>query len=213
MDAETLAGVMGWSCKLARYEELCPAFNEAMIAAGVNTVLRARMWCAQLGHESAGLFYMEEIADGSAYNGRTDLGNTQPGDGPRFKGRGPIQLTGRSNYTRCSAWAFEHGLVPTRTYFVDHPTEAASDLYGFVGAVWYWTVARPDLNTASDQGDLTWATRMINGGTNGIDDRRYRYNASAQFGSALLPSPSNLLGFSDSEMAEFAAAMRQLGAS
>ena len=213
MDAQTLAGVMGWSCKLARYEELCPAFNAAMIAAGVTTVMRARMWCAQLGHESAGLYYMEEIADGTAYNGRGDLGNIFAGDGPRFKGRGPIQLTGRSNYTACSAWAFRQGLVPTATYFVDRPTEAASDEYGFVGAVWYWTVARVDLNTAADQGDLTWATRMINGGTNGIDDRRYRYLAAADFGAALLPSTPNLLGFTDTELAEFADGMRQLGAS
>ena len=52
----------------------------------------------QLAHESVSLRYFEEIASGSAYEGRRDLGNIHPGDGVRYKGRGPIQLTGRSNY-------------------------------------------------------------------------------------------------------------------
>ena len=65
---------------------------------------------AQLAHESGQLRYMEEIASGSAYEGRRDLGNTQPGDGVRFKGRGPIQLTGRSNY-RHEDTAFDATLI------------------------------------------------------------------------------------------------------
>ena len=64
MDASTLSKAMGGSLSLARYEALLPAFNAAMVAAGITTPLRAAHWCAQIGHESAGLRYMEEIATG-----------------------------------------------------------------------------------------------------------------------------------------------------
>ncbi|QPO17116.1 lysin A, glycosyl hydrolase domain [Gordonia phage Lilbeanie] len=211
MDAQTLAGVMGWTLKLERYEALCPAFNEAMLQAGIVNQRRAAQWCAQLGHESGGLRWMEEIASGSAYEGRGDLGNTRPGDGVRFKGRGPIQITGRHNYTALSRWAFERGYVPSATFFVDQPHRLADDTYGFLGPVWYWTVARPTLNAVSDRGDTVAATRLINGGTNGLSDRQGRYRAALGFGDAILPTSPNLLGFTDSELAEFATHLRQLG--
>ena len=172
------------------YTALSPGFNEAMVAAGVTTVRRAAMWCAQLGHESVGLRYMREIWGPTpaqrGYEGRVDLGNTRPGDGKRFMGRGPIQVTGRHNYTSLSQWAHKEGLVPTPTFFVDNPTELEKPRHGFLGAVWYWTTQRP-LNQLSDAGDLTGATRAINGGTNGINDRRARYNRALALGEALLP--------------------------
>ena len=172
------------------YTALSPGFNEAMVAAGVTTVRRAAMWCAQLGHESVGLRYMREIWGPTpaqrGYEGRADLGNTRPGDGKRFMGRGPIQVTGRHNYTRLSQWAHKEGLAPTPTFFVDNPTELEKPRHGFLGAVWYWTTQRP-LNQLSDAGDLTGATRAINGGTNGINDRRARYNRALALGEALLP--------------------------
>jgi predicted chitinase len=181
----TLAEVMGNSVGRDRYTALLPAVEECLINCGCNTSARIAMWAAQIGHESGGLKYMEEIADGSAYEGRSDLGNTQPGDGRKFKGRGPIQVTGRHNYTNLSKWAHSNNLVPTPTFFVDHPHELASDKYGFMGVTWYWTTQRK-LNEAADKRDVEGATRMINGGLNGISDRKARYSKAILMGDRLL---------------------------
>lgn len=159
-----------------RYSDLLPAVQHSLKMCHCDNPNRVSMWFAQIGHESGGLRWMEEIASGSAYEGRTDLGNTQPGDGIRFKGRGPIQITGRFNYGKVSAWAHGIGLVDTPTYFVDNPSHLASDTYGFYGVIWYWTVARPNINPMSDNRDLEGVTRAINGGLNGLADRRTRWN-------------------------------------
>ncbi len=190
MDRRTLQLVMG-DTREGDYSDVIDAFNEAMVAAECTTVLRAAMWCAQLGHESVGLKYMQEIGDAryfSKYDWRTDLGNNQPGDGARFSGHGPIQITGRHNHTRVSEWAYEQGLVPTPTFFVDNPNLMASTQYGFIGAVWYWRVARPNINHMCDLGDLVGVTKAINGGVNGITDRSDRYEYALSFGDRLLPT-------------------------
>lgn len=185
MDVNTLKQAMGGN---ANYAELLAPMVNAMRMANINNQLRAAMWCAQIGHESVGLRYMEEIADGSAYNGRSDLGNTRPGDGPRFKGRGPIQLTGRHNYGAFSRWCHSKGWVNSPTYFVDNPAKVGEPHWGFLAAAYYWTVSRPQLNDMADRGDLEGCTRAINGGTNGIADRRARYERCLRLGEALLPA-------------------------
>jgi predicted chitinase len=173
-DAELLAKAMGYSLPRERYEALLPAMVECLRQAQCNTENRVAFLLAQVGHESCGLLYQEEIADGSAYEGREDLGNTQPGDGPRFKGRGWIQLTGRRNFEMFSRWAFEKGIVASPTYFVDNPAEAGSDRYAGLSTAWYWTVAAPGINAMCDANDFVGVTRAINGGTNGLDDRERR---------------------------------------
>ena len=65
---------------------------------GITGMLRTAHFLAQVAHESGQLAYTEELASGAAYEGRSDLGNVEPGDGVRFKGRGLLQITGRSNY-------------------------------------------------------------------------------------------------------------------
>ncbi len=167
-------------------DEECAAFNKAMIQAECTNLERAAMWCAQIGHESSGLKYYEELASGQDYEGRQDLGNVYPGDGRRYKGRGPIQVTGRHNYSRLSQWAYEHGQVPLVDFFVTAPQELATIGYGFLGAVWYWTTQRP-LNELSDRRDLIGATRAINGGTHGLQDREQRYNRCMAMGGDVLP--------------------------
>lgn len=189
MDAETFAAAMGRSLPIARYQALLPAWNAALIAANCTTVNRVAMWCAQVGHESVGLKYMQEIASGAAYEGRKDLGNTQPGDGVRFKGHGPLQITGRFNHQKVSEWAHSKGYVPTPTYFVDRPLDLAGDRYGFMGVVWYWTVARVKLNSYADAGDILAATKAVNGGTNGLVDRTNRWARCRELGNRLLPTP------------------------
>lgn len=183
MDARTLAEVMG--CSPARAEQMLPGYVGAMLAADITNINRAAMFAAQLGHESVGLQYMEEIASGQAYEGRADLGNTQPGDGRRYKGSGPIQLTGRNNFRAFTRWANTQG--HTSIDFEARPELVRSDpRWGFLAASWYWTVARPQINILADRRDLEGVTRAINGGLNGLADRRRRYDLALRLGARLL---------------------------
>ena len=178
--SEAMGGTPG-----INYAAFVSSVIECLQDCGCTTVERIAMWCAQVGTESAGLKYMEEIASGAAYEGRLDLGNTQKGDGVRFKGRGPIQVTGREHYTNLSKWAYEKGLVPTPTYFVDNPQQLATPTLGFVGVTWYWTTQRP-LNAASDAKDVVLATKYVNGGTHGLPDRQNRWARCMAMGQRLL---------------------------
>lgn len=190
MDAATLSKAMGGYVSLSRYKTLLPYVEASMQACGCTTVERAAMWLAQVGTESLGLMYMEEIASGAAYEGRcSDLGNCYPGDGKRFKGRGPIQLTGRFNYTKCSAWAYSVGRVPSKNYLVDNPQALEQLKYAFIGIDWYWTQARP-MNSYADRRDIRGATLAVNGGTNGLADRTTRWNRCLKMGKAILPGPA-----------------------
>ena len=188
MDAQTLREVMGSTLPNGGYTKLIDAYNNAARAAGINTVRRAAMWAAQLGHESVGLRYMEEIASGAAYEWRQDLGNIYAGDGVRFKGRGPIQLTGRANYRAFTKWANANG--HSTIDFEANPHKLSEPHWGFLAATYYWTASRPDLNKAADAGDVLWASRLINGWVtrpNGLDDRIARYNRALKYGTRLLP--------------------------
>lgn len=128
----------------------------------ITTPLRIAHFIAQLAHESGAFRYAEELADGRAYEGRVDLGNTQPGDGPRYKGRGLIQLTGRANY---AAYSKASGVD-----YLAKPDKLANDPYAAVDvACWFWQTR--DLNKLADADDVRGITRRINGGFNGIDDR------------------------------------------
>lgn len=139
-----------------------PGLVAGMAARSIDTPMRQAHFVAQIGHESGHLRYNEEIASGERYEGRADLGNTQPGDGRRFKGRGLIQLTGRANYT---AYGTEIG----RDLLAD-PTPVATDPALAVDvACWFW--ATKGLNALADADDIERVTRRINGGLNGLADR------------------------------------------
>jgi putative chitinase len=132
------------------------------------TPLRMAHFLAQLAHESDGWRAMEEYASGAAYEGRKDLGNDRAGDGPRYKGRGPIQITGRANYRR---YGQKIGID-----LEAHPEVAALPSVGMLTAALFWDDR--GLNELADRDDVLGITRKINGGLNGIDDRRARLAAA-----------------------------------
>lgn len=136
--------------------------------------LRIAHFIAQIGHETASFLYAEEIADGSDYEGRTNLGNTQLGDGKRFKGRGLIQLTGRANYTEYSKDSGKD--------CVSNPRQVATDPFVAVDvACWFWD--KNSLNKLADKDDVKAVTKRVNGGYNGLDDRiEYLDRAKAALG-------------------------------
>ena len=147
----------------ARAEELALAANVHFRTYGIlDNPLRLIHFLAQLAHESGNFRYMEEIASGAAYEGRKDLGNTQAGDGKRFKGRGPIQLTGRANYRK---YGQQLGID-----FENNPEIVAIPSVGLLVACKFW--ADNGLNALADQDDVAMITRRINGGLNGFEDRK-----------------------------------------
>jgi len=152
-----------------RAKALFPYFVEAVQEGHITTCHQVAAFSAQLAHESGGLRYFEEWASGEAYNGRKDLGNIYPGDGPRFKGRGPIQLTGRHNYHSAGA---DLGLD-----LESNPESVSLPSVGFRTAVWYWT--KHNLNKYCDgtYNSFVTLTKRINGGTNGLDDRLEKWYA------------------------------------
>lgn len=139
--------------------------NRALAEYGINTPGRRAAFLAQLAHESGELKYMEEIASGEAYEGRKSLGNTEPGDGKRYKGRGPIQLTGRSNYRRAGAAL---GLD-----LEGEPTKVTDPEVGCRVAGWFWKTR--GLNELADAGDFRQITKRVNGGYNGLEKREAYY--------------------------------------
>lgn len=135
--------------------------NAAMLEFGITTPARQASFLAQIGHESGQLQYVKELASGDAYEMRKDLGNTWPGDGRRYKGRGLIQITGRANYAACGA-ALGLNLIDLPE-LLEQPVNACRS------AGWFWKAR--GLNELADVGDQVRVTRRINGGTNGLADR------------------------------------------
>lgn len=167
------------TAKAQQYVELN---NQAMIEFQITNINRAQHWLSQVGHESMSLRYLEELASGSAYEGRADLGNTQPGDGRRYKGRGPIQVTGRYNYTKAA--------VALKLDLVAHPELASEPRHAFRISAWWWSQAGCNQIADGGPGAVQALTRRINGGLNGLADRQSRYNRVRGLGDRVLPGPA-----------------------
>lgn len=141
---------------------LADAMPQIIDYASLNTQRRQAHFLAQTAHESDGFKTTTEYASGAAYEGRKDLGNTKRGDGKKFRGRGLIQLTGRNNYGRAS-----------RVLGVDllaNPELAAQFPAAAFTAALFWKDHQ--LNHYADADDIKTITHRINGGYNGLSDRK-----------------------------------------
>ena len=172
----------------AKVQLYLPHLNRAMQTYGVNTMPRTAAFVAQLAHESAEFRFMEElwgpIPAQVRYEPASDLarrlGNTAPGDGKRFKGRGPIQITGRFNYQKYGDLL---GID-----LVAHPEMAAQPDVAFSTAGLFWN--SNGLNELADDAQFATITKRINGGTNGLLDReRYYARAKAVLDGAFVSGP------------------------
>lgn len=173
-------------CTPERADLFAPHLSAACRYYGIDTPERLAAFLAQIGHESGSLRYVREIADGSAYEGRRDLGNLVPGDGARYRGRGLIQLTGRDNYRQMRD-LLDHLGPPD---FLDFPAALEEPQWAAWSAAAWWHSRH--LSDLADAGDFDAITRRINGGTNGAADRRQRWErAKAALATHVPPAPEN----------------------
>jgi putative chitinase len=156
---------------------IAAGLGEAFHRFGINTERRAAMAVAQWAHESDRFKTSQEYASGSAYEGRKDLGNTQRGDGVRFKGRGRIMVTGRANY---AAMAKALGLD-----LLGKPELLAQSPHSELASGQWWK--DHDCNSFCDRDDFVGLTRRINGGVNGLADRQALYGTARKVAKDLVP--------------------------
>lgn len=155
-------------CSVALADKWADPASAAMQLWGIDTPLRQAHFLAQVGHESGGFVYVREIwgptPAQTRYEGRADLGNTHPGDGKLFMGRGLIQVTGRANYAAVSK--------ALNVDFVNSPALLETPTNAALSAAWFWQAH--GLNALADADDVIAVTKRINGGTNGLEDRQLR---------------------------------------
>lgn len=165
----------------AQAKALSVDLAHAMKVYNITTPKRAAMFIAQVAHESVEFHYREEIASGVAYEWRKDLGNVVAGDGVKFKGRGFIQITGRSNYAAIGR-AFHPGHPEI---YLRHPQLLANRTNAALSAAWWFKTHH--LNELADSGSVVRVTRVINGGTNGLAQRQAYYKRARRVSRFLVP--------------------------
>jgi predicted chitinase len=149
-------------------------------AANMTSLNQRRMLVAQTCHETAGYKYMTEIGDRAyftrMYDNRSDLGNTEPGDGYRYRGCGVIQLTGKYNFSRFARWMEKNGTKDDR---IMEGTDYVANKYPFLCAICW--IEENNWAALCDRGDIYECTRRLNGGYNGIDDRIHYYEKAKRY--------------------------------
>jgi putative chitinase len=175
---EQMLDIIGSSHLRDRVAAMMPGINLTLEKFDITTPLRMAHFFGQILHESGGFRYLREIWGPTDAQRRYEppsrlaerLGNTQPGDGARYMGRGVIQLTGRYNYGQFSE--------AMGVDFVSRPELVETPQYAVSVAGWYWQTRK--INGPADRDDLIRVTRLVNGGTNGLADRRHYYQRARQ---------------------------------
>lgn len=176
-------------------KSLALSLNQFGAKVGLDQPHRFVQFGAQTGHESGRYVYDRELWGPTAAQKRYErdftkpwtkddprnklafqLGNSEKGDGKKFSGKGPIQLTGRGNVTRFYNWAKAEGFNPPN--FVEDPDLINTDPWEGLAAIWYWSKGNPtgkSLNALADANNIEMITKRVNGGLNGYEDRLATY--------------------------------------
>jgi putative chitinase len=153
------------------------ALVQAMRDYGIKDPKERAHFLAQCAHESGGFAWTKEFASGAAYEGRKDLGNTETGDGKRFKGRGYIQITGRANYTKYNQYLVSKGITDD---VVTNPGLVATKFAADSACYWWKFLSRNITALAlagTADGNVRKVSKRVNGGdpANGLADRIGRF--------------------------------------
>lgn len=160
-----LAAIWGCAPHLIKDYEI-DELNKCLTRYQIDTPSRQRHFLSQTAHESGGGRWKRELSDGWYLEGRADLGNTQQGDGPRYKGAGYIQLTGRYNYQRLSDYLGDPRVM--------EGVEYVAEQLPFTSAGYWWIDNQ--MNELCDRNPSVYeVTLKVNGGTNGLADREMYY--------------------------------------
>lgn len=178
LDADLLVAALG--CTPERAALFAGPLDTACARYAIDTPARLAAFLSQIGHESGALRYVAELwgptPAQARYEGRADLGNTQPGDGYKYKGRGLIQTTGRANYVQLRDRLRAAGVdCPD---FEGSPESLEQPRWAALSAADYWDMRR--INAAADAGDFERVTKLVNGGLNGYADRSARWERAKQ---------------------------------
>lgn len=147
-------------------DNLLKDLNHCLNLFQITTPARMRHFLSQTAYESGGLRWVKELGDGSNYEGRRDLGNIYPGDGPRYKGAGVLQLTGRANYQAFANFFKDPKIMQGCDY--------VASTYPFSSAGFWWM--NNHMNALCDSGaSVEQVTKRVNGGYNGLADREAYY--------------------------------------
>lgn len=167
---EQLAAVWACSPNLIQDKEV-EELNECLRKFEINSPERIRHFLSQTAHESGGGKWKLELASGDAYEGRKDLGNTRLGDGPKYKGAGYIQLTGRANYQAFADWVQDPEVMTGCSYVAMN--------YPFTSAGFWWMNNKMNALCDTDP-TVEQVTKRVNGGYNGLEDRKKYYDRCTQ---------------------------------